>query len=102
LHHIQFQKILAYISYFCVSDYLIIALILVILPVLFHEGVFVAGGRGSVNGVSSFCCRWKGKCQWGVKFGDLSKCSASLLRNMKDDRAKVSDGIGLSHACVFL
>jgi hypothetical protein len=53
LHHIQFQKVLAHISYFCVSVYLIIALILVILPFLFHEGVFVAGGRGSVNGVSS-------------------------------------------------
>jgi len=30
-----------------------IAVILVILPFLFHEGVFVAGGRGSANGVSS-------------------------------------------------
>ncbi|PNF33696.1 Inositol polyphosphate 1-phosphatase [Cryptotermes secundus] len=34
--------------------------------------------------------RWEGMCQWGVKFGDLSKCSASLLRNMEDDRAKVA------------
>ncbi|GFG34596.1 hypothetical protein Cfor_01927 [Coptotermes formosanus] len=33
--------------------------------------------------------RWKGKCRWGVKFGDLSKCSTSLLSSTKDDRAKV-------------
>jgi hypothetical protein len=39
-----------------------------------------------------FCvfCRWQGKCQWGIKFGDCCKCSASLLNDKKQGTSKVS------------